>query len=579
MQALNGRLVLSPSDLNDYVECPHLTTLALEVARGDRASARTSPTSTATSSAARARSTRPPTWTRCAPQGRQVVDVIGADRWDFDGSARATIEAMRAGAEVIYQATFVDGRLARPRGLPRARRAADGAGRLGLRGARREARARREAHLRAAALLLQRGDRGHPGRRRRSTMHVLLGIGERRTLRHDDFAAYYRRVRAGFLAAHRPGARPTEPYRVEHCGLCEFRAVCDERWEREDHLVLVAGIRREQVTRLRVGRACRRWRSSRRRAGRAVDQRRRRTRSRRCATRRRCSSTGGRPGDLDWHALPVEAERGFERLPRPSTGDVIFDIEGDPFWEPARGLHFLFGLLTARRTTDWRYRAIWAHDRAGERRRSRRCVDLFHERLAARSRHARLPLRRLRADGAQAAHGRVRDARGRGGRAAAARGLRRPAHGRAPGAAGRRVELLAEGGRGAAGLPRARRDVTQRHARGAGLRAVDADAGRGARSTRSPPTTRRTAGRRSRCATGCVEHRPRGDELGRARRAARPVDDDRQKTDARARGAAAGAARRAASPDRRAGSPAELLEYHRREARPAWWWFFAALRR
>jgi hypothetical protein len=36
MQATNSRLVLSPSDLNDYVECPHLTTLALEVARGVR---------------------------------------------------------------------------------------------------------------------------------------------------------------------------------------------------------------------------------------------------------------------------------------------------------------------------------------------------------------------------------------------------------------------------------------------------------------------------------------------------------------------------------------------------------------
>jgi hypothetical protein len=36
VQAVNGRLVLSPSDLNDYVECQHLTTLALEVARGHR---------------------------------------------------------------------------------------------------------------------------------------------------------------------------------------------------------------------------------------------------------------------------------------------------------------------------------------------------------------------------------------------------------------------------------------------------------------------------------------------------------------------------------------------------------------
>src|SRR5436190_22420487 len=37
MQTIAGRVVLSPSDLNDYIECPHLTTLALEVARGERA--------------------------------------------------------------------------------------------------------------------------------------------------------------------------------------------------------------------------------------------------------------------------------------------------------------------------------------------------------------------------------------------------------------------------------------------------------------------------------------------------------------------------------------------------------------
>ena len=42
-------------------------------------------------------------------QGRQVVNVITADRWDFATSARATEEAMRAGAEIIYQATFVRG--------------------------------------------------------------------------------------------------------------------------------------------------------------------------------------------------------------------------------------------------------------------------------------------------------------------------------------------------------------------------------------------------------------------------------------------------------------------------------------
>src|SRR4029434_6171480 len=72
-------------------------------------------------------------------------------------------------------------------------------------------------------------------------MHVLLGIGARPAARPADFNAYYRRVRAGFLAAIGQGAT-TEPYRVEHCGLCECRGLCEERWEREGSLGLVAGI-------------------------------------------------------------------------------------------------------------------------------------------------------------------------------------------------------------------------------------------------------------------------------------------------------------------------------------------------
>src|SRR4029453_17437385 len=59
----------------------------------------------------------------------------------------------------------------------------------------------------------------------------------------------------------------------------------------------------------------------------------------------------------------------------------MFDIEGDPFWEPARGLHFLFGLLI-REEAGWRYRTIWAHDRAGERRAFQELIDFFHVRLA-----------------------------------------------------------------------------------------------------------------------------------------------------------------------------------------------------
>ena len=83
---------------------------------------------------------------------------------------------------------------------------------------------------------------------------------------------------------------------------------------------------------------------------------------------------------LDWHAVPTDPGCGFELLPQPSAGDVILDLEGDPVWEPARGLHFLFGLLV-REGAEWEYRAIWAHDRAQERQAFEALVDSINYKL------------------------------------------------------------------------------------------------------------------------------------------------------------------------------------------------------
>ncbi len=46
-----------------------------------------------------------------------------------------------------------------------------------------------------------------------------------------------------------------------------------------------------------------------------------------------------------WKVLAPEPTRGFELLPPPSGGDLFFDIEGDPFWEPGRGLEYLWGIV------------------------------------------------------------------------------------------------------------------------------------------------------------------------------------------------------------------------------------------
>src|SRR3989449_3526597 len=218
MQKVGGRITLSPSDLNDYLECQHLTTLALEVARGARARPHVADEE-ADLLRRKGEMHERAYLDRLRAEGRTIVEIGLGEPWDFEAAAHRTEEAMQAGAEVISQATFVDGRWrGRADFLLRVERAT----RLGPRGYEpldaKLARAEKPTYIlqlcfySAGVAAIQGAPPEH--------MHVLLGIGEQRALRYDDFAAYYRRVRAGFEAAI-AAPQVTEPYPVEHCALCD----------------------------------------------------------------------------------------------------------------------------------------------------------------------------------------------------------------------------------------------------------------------------------------------------------------------------------------------------------------------
>ena len=162
MQSSNGRILLSPSDLNDYVNCRHLTTLAREVARGEREAPHVADEG-AQLLQEKGELHELQFLERLRAEGREVVEIAMDERWDFDAAAARTQDAMRAGADVIAQATFVNGPwrgradfLMRIAGCIEPRL-------VELRSARREARSRREADLRAPALFLQRRHRQRSG--------------------------------------------------------------------------------------------------------------------------------------------------------------------------------------------------------------------------------------------------------------------------------------------------------------------------------------------------------------------------------------------------------------------------------
>jgi RecA/RadA recombinase len=72
--------------------------------------------------------------------------------------------------------------------------------------------------------------------------------------------------------------------------------------------------------------------------------------------------------------LPCAPGRGFARLPEPHPGDLFLDLEGDPLYP--HGLEYLFGLYTVAGGTPT-FRAFWAHDHEAEQRTFQEVIDVI----------------------------------------------------------------------------------------------------------------------------------------------------------------------------------------------------------
>jgi predicted RecB family nuclease len=371
MQFAADALALSPSDLTAFLACPHLTQLERLVARGElERPKREDPQGDLIRRLGEEHEAG--YLRRLEEAGRRVTKIELADAdWDWERAARETEEALRVGADVVYQACFVDGEW---RGIADfVERQPDGSYEAVD---TKLARHGKPAHV--LQLCFYSEQIGRLTGRMPERLHIELGSGERESYRVGDFLSYYHRVRDRFLDAVR-NPRLTEPYPCEHCDICDFKELCDAWWDERDHLVRVAGIRRDQIARLgeagittlaQLGSA-------------PADAEIPRIADVTFAKLRGQAALQLRHRLTEEHAyelLEPQLERGFGLLPKPSPGDLFFDIEGDPFWEPERGLEYLFG-VTELRVGEPHFTALWAHSRDEERAIFEQFVDLVHARL------------------------------------------------------------------------------------------------------------------------------------------------------------------------------------------------------
>jgi predicted RecB family nuclease len=320
--------------------------------------------------------------------GREVVDIKArVGEAGMTQAFEATLAAMQAGAELIYQGTLLSpGWVGRPDFL---QKVPGGGGAFPHHYEPVDAKLAREAKARAVLQLCAYADQlsaiqGVTPRH----FHIVGGGREIAplTLLTADYAAYFRSVRqrmhafvAGFEAAREPYPEP-----APHCAVCRFWKRCEDRRRADDHLSLVAGITRRQRDRLGLASVATLEQlgvldHERRVAGVAPES------LERVRKQAALQLAGRRQGRVIYELL-LNEERGvgLEALPKPTPGDLFLDLEGDSFVLDD-GLEYLFGLLDfGEPALDFtvrdapgpaRYRAFWAENRGQEKRAFEQVVD------------------------------------------------------------------------------------------------------------------------------------------------------------------------------------------------------------
>lgn len=401
MKLAAAKIRLAASDLGNHLACRHLTTLDLEVARGKRAE----PVWAAPDLAViRERGERHEReyLAHLSTQGLTVDNLSHIPHEEEKRLLRETLALMERGAEVIAQGALAGGEwFGRPDVL---RRVEAPSGRWAWSYEVADTKLSKETK---ATTILQLSLYSELLGTVQGSMPEFLWVippgggfaGEK--YRVSEYAAYYRYVKGRLVEAVGsrsgppggvPGGGPppeavptkagqyslpfeskrdlveaTYPELVEHCQICKWFRECDAQRRADDHLSLVADIRRQQqdqfeawnvgtvgkLAALPIPLAEKPRHGSREAYVRVREQAR--------------VQVEGRTKNKLVHELllPVAEGSGFCRLPEPSAGDVFMDFEGDPFVGD-QGLQYLFGFAARGAGGEWRYEKRWAFRRDEE---------------------------------------------------------------------------------------------------------------------------------------------------------------------------------------------------------------------
>ncbi|MHA7304388.1 TM0106 family RecB-like putative nuclease [Arthrobacter sp. TMN-49] len=304
--------------------------------------------------------------------GRGVKSVArGTLSWaDLEAKREETLQALRTGADVVFQATFFDGSLVgfadflmkQPDGTY----------------AVHDTKLARHAKVSALLQLAAYGDQlqryGIP-----VAPVATLVLGNRDHSEHPmpDLLPVFRERRDNFLALtaeHRAQPQPVAWLQegVGYCGRCDY---CARQVQEHQDLLLVNGVTSSQRRKLMAQGITTVQKLAEMPAPGSGPLVRLRDQARMQLGLEVADGTAIASKDEAAHEISYKVLRSsLSTLPTPSDGDIFFDFEGDPLWQdPVRGkwgIEYLFGAIEAPLADSGNppvFKPFWAHSRDEER--------------------------------------------------------------------------------------------------------------------------------------------------------------------------------------------------------------------
>lgn len=373
MQIYGDTKLFSPSDLINYLGCPHATFLDLKNLENPV--------------------TFPPDddhmqllqekgleheqayLDQLKAKGKTVVEITGEK--DIAEKAELTRKALAQGSEVVFQGAFLEGnwqgysdflvKVDKPSLL------GDYSYEVADTKLSRSAKPKHLIQMCIYSDILNREQGAAP-----EDMHVFLGSNETASVRVDSVFHYFEFARRSFLQFVNDPPEQSEGAPCSHCSLCRWSSTCEAQWEAADHLSLVAGLSRSQAVVLRESGVTDLKMLAEMPVSKEIPGIQSETLTR-LRDQARLQAAQRETGERNFELLQSQPGKGLSRLPQPSEGDMFFDMEGDPLFED--GLEYLFGIITVDDGVQT-FHTFWAHDRDEEKRAFQNAMDFMVNRLA-----------------------------------------------------------------------------------------------------------------------------------------------------------------------------------------------------